>query len=97
MKRPTAAEKRHMAKIAAMPCLVCGKWPVEVHHVVGYADRMGRAPKRSDRIIGLCAFHHRVDVGPFDSVHALGHQAFCEAHGVDLMAEAERLWAGSGG
>lgn len=40
----SAADKRHHERVAQMPCLVCGAWPVDVHHVVGWADRMGRAP-----------------------------------------------------
>ena len=75
-----------------MPCLACGKWPVDVHHVTGYADRMGRAPKRHDRVVPLCKVHHDVQHGPFHSVHALGHESFFHVHGIDLMAEAQRLW-----
>ncbi len=87
-KPPTAAEKRHMRHVADTPCIVCGKWPVEVHHVVGYADRAGRLSKRHDRVIGLCSVHHRTGK---DSVHSLGHRGFYDTHGVDLMAEAIRL------
>ena len=82
-KPPTAAEKRHMARVAEMPCLVCCRYPVETHHVIGYADRMGRAPKRHDRVVPLCADHHR-------EVHAVSHKNFP----MDLMAEAERLFNG---
>ncbi len=89
--KPTAADKRHFNRIAAMDCLVCGTWPVDVHHVVGYADRMGRAPKRHDRVVPLCKDHHDIQHGPKMSVHALGHRGFYQEHGIDLMAEAERL------
>ena len=88
MKRATAADKRRFERIAAMPCLACGQWPVEVHHVVGYADRMGRATKRHDRVTPLCSFCHRTGPG---AVHAIGHRGFYQEHGIDLMAEAERL------
>jgi hypothetical protein len=79
----------HLARLATLPCVACGAWPVEVHHVVGYAHKAGRAPKRDDRVTPLCAFCHRISAF---AVHAIGHRTFYEAHGVDLMAEAERLW-----
>jgi len=91
-KPATSAERRHFARVALLPCLVCDKWPVDVHHVIGYADRMGRAPKRHDRVAPLCKPHHDVQHGPKTSVHALSHKGFYEAYGIDLMAEAERLW-----
>lgn len=75
-----------------MPCLVCNQWPVDVHHVVGYADRMGRAPKRHDRVSPLCKVHHDIQHGPMTSVHALGHRGFYDAYQIDLMAVAEQLW-----
>lgn len=80
--------------VAEIPCLVCQSWPVDVHHVIGYADRMGRAPKRHDRVVPLCKPHHDVQHGPRDSVHALGHRGFYQKYGIDLMAEAERLESG---
>lgn len=94
-RAPTAAEKRHKGSVAKLPCLVCGARPVNVHHVVGYADRMGRITKREDRVVPLCKWHHDVQNGPKMSVHALGHRGFYQEHGIDLMAEAERLWAES--
>lgn len=87
----SAADRAHHAKIARMSCLVCGDWPVNVHHVVGYADRAGRLTKRHDRVVPLCDRHHDVQFGPRESVHAIGHRGFYAMHGIDLMAEAERL------
>jgi hypothetical protein len=95
MKPASALEKRHMERVALMPCLVCGARPVCVHHVVGYADRAGRISKRHDRVTPLCPFHHDVQHGPHSAVHALSHQGFFQEYGIDLMAEAERLWAES--
>jgi hypothetical protein len=94
-KQPTASERRHMERVARKPCLACGRVPVQVHHVVGYADRAGRAPKRHDRVVPLCCVHHDVQHGPKESVHALGHQGFFRTYGIDLMERAERLWAAS--
>ena len=94
-KRPTARELRHMHRVKQIPCLVCRAWFVDVHHVVGYADRAGHAPKRHDRVVPLCKAHHDVQYGPHTAVHALGHQRFAEIYNIDLMAEAERLWSES--
>ena len=46
----------HMARVAALPCMVCGYWPVEVHHLTVPHDDMKVAP--------LCARHHRREFGP---------------------------------
>ena len=90
-KPPTAAEKRHYERLTEIPCLVCGRLPIERHHVTGFADRMARTSRRNDRVVPLCAAHHRCGAGRW-SVESLGHRKFFEIHGIDLMAEAERLW-----
>ena len=94
MKRATAADKQRFERIAAMPCLVCGA-PATLHHVTGFADRMGRAPRRHDRVVPLCPMHHQAVHDPFAkapvSVERLGHRGFYQEHGIDLMAVAERL------
>lgn len=87
---PTAAERAHMARVASLPCLVCGA-VATVHHVTGFADRMGRALRSHMRVVPLCPRHHQIQAGPWDSVEALSHQGFFKAYGIDLMAEAERL------
>jgi len=89
-KAPTAAERAHMAYVASLPCLVCGGTST-VHHVTGYADRMGRAPRSHWRVVPLCPVHHQIQFGPRERVEALGHRGFFHTHGIDLMAEAERL------
>ncbi len=30
----TLSEKRHLARVAALPCALCGGMPVEVHHIL---------------------------------------------------------------
>lgn len=90
----TAAEKAHRDVVGSMPCLVCGAAST-IHHVTGYADRMGRAPRREDRIVPLCPVHHQAVYDPCArapvSVERLGHRGFFQEHGIDLMAVAERL------
>ena len=77
-------------KVSELPCLVCGR-RATIHHVTGYADRMGRVSRRHDRVVPLCPTHHQIQWGPRESVEALGHRGFYQLHGIDLMAEAERL------
>ena len=64
-----------------------------MHHVTGFADRIGRQSRRHDRVVPLCPVHHQIQHGPRESVEALGHRGFYTMHGIDLMAEAERLWS----
>jgi hypothetical protein len=49
-----AGASEHMAAVAALPCLVCGVWPVEVHHVTGDGK-----PRSDFRVIPLCYECHR--------------------------------------
>ena len=88
---PTADEKRHIALVAELPCLVCGG-AATVHHVTGYADRMGRFPRSPRLVVPLCPWHHQIQFGPHQSVEALGHRGFYQEWGIDLLVEAERLW-----
>ena len=90
--KPDAAERAHMERVAQLPCLVSGKRPVTLHHVTGYADRPGRIARSHKLIVPLAAEFHLIQQGPRESVEALGHRGFFERHGVDLYAEAQRLW-----
>ena len=92
-KGPDAQERRHWNRVAALGCLACGG-EATLHHVTGYADRMGRLPRSHKLVAPLCAFHHFIQHGKW-SVEALGHRGFYQEWGVDLLAEAERLWAES--
>lgn len=87
---PTAAERRHMARVASLPCLVSGQHHVTLHHVSGYADRMGRFARSHGLVVPLAPEYHLIQWGP-QSVESIGHQGFYIVHGIDLLAEAERL------
>ena len=53
----TKAEKRHMDKVAQLPCATCGNIPVELHHTreeQGMAQRAGNF-----LVIPLCPDYHR--------------------------------------
>lgn len=94
MKRPTVSEKRHMERVARLPCIVCGGIST-VHHVTA-SIHGGRLPRRHDRVAPLCPIHHQAVFDPYASepvsVERLGHRGFYLKHGIDLLAEAERLW-----
>ncbi len=60
-----------MAMVAQLPCLVCGAWPVEVHHE-GF-------PRSDMRCLPLCPRHHRREFGPGAYHYSPG--AFYALHG----------------
>lgn len=88
---PTAEEKRHMDRVAGLPCLVCGVMPVTLHHVS--SDGTKRIARSHKLVTPLCPRHHLIQHGPRESVEALGHAGFYREHWVHLLVEAERLWA----
>lgn len=93
-KQPTKAEREHFAYVASQPCLVSGKRDVTLHHVTGYADRMGRFTRSHRLIVPLAKeFHQAVWDNASDpqSVEILSHRGFYEKHGIDLYHEALRL------
>jgi hypothetical protein len=83
---PGGLEVRHIARIAAMGCLVCGA-PANVHHIM---RAPGKIRRRDHRFIApLCQPHHQGDHG----VHGLGSEAkFEEHHGIDIVGWAVRQW-----
>lgn len=93
--KPTAAERAHMERVAGLPCLVSGKRPVTLHHPTAYGDRIGRHPRSHSIVVPLIARFHLIQHGPHESVEALGHQRFCQIHGICLRTEGERLRAES--
>lgn len=85
--------KRHHDRVAAELCLVC-KAEATIHHVTGYADRMGRISRDEWLVAPLCPKHHQAvwdDASMPVSVERLGHRGFYREHGIDLLAEAIRL------
>ena len=63
--------KAHMGRVAQLPCLVCGAWPVEVHH----AD----VPRNDFRVMPLCPRHHRREFG--EGAYHYSPRAFFALHG----------------
>jgi hypothetical protein len=61
----------HMARVAQLPCLVCGAHPVEVHH---------EGKPRSDiNVLPLCPRHHKREYG--SSAYHFNPKAFYALHG----------------
>lgn len=83
------AGKRHMARVARLPCVVCAHMgltatgPVEVHHI---RDGQGAAQRADDMLtIPVCVEHHRGASG----IHGLGRKGFYARYKVgelDLLA-----------
>ena len=93
MKPPTKADRERFNRIAALGCLVCGG-AATIHHVTA-SIHGGRLTRRHDRVVPLCPMHHQAVFDPYAnrpvSVERLGHRGFWKLHGIDLLAEAERL------
>ena len=72
--------KAHMARVAELPCLVCGARPVEVHH------EHIHAPKSDWNVMPLCPPHHRREFGP--GARHYSPTAFFAEHGTaeELLA-----------
>jgi len=57
----TAAEKRHLDRVASLSCAMCGARPVEVHHV---RTGQGAGQRASHWLaVALCQDCHRGDQG----------------------------------
>ena len=76
----TAAEKRHMNRVAELGCIICAA-PAQVHHI---REGMGMSQRASNwLIIPLCPEHHTGAL----SVHKTAKQ-FANIYGseLDLLA-----------
>lgn len=67
----TSAEKKHLGKVAALGCLVCGA-TAEIHHPRFAAGMSQRAPHWF--AVPLCQIHHRL--GEFGQAIHNGQQEF---------------------
>jgi len=86
--KATAEERRHLDRIAAMPCLVAGCTnAANIHHVV--SDGFKRISRTHRLATPLCKIHHQD--GPM-AVHRIGHAKFTEVFGIDLLTWAEEAW-----
>ena len=81
----TKAEREHMARVKEMPCIICGNWPVDVHHA---ETKMGLR-KDHMRVLPLCYLHHRGELG----IGTLGRKAWEKRFGTqrELLDKLERM------
>lgn len=76
-----AGALEHMAAVKALPCLVCGSQPVEVHHLPD--------PRSDFRVVPLCPFHHRREYGA--QAYHYSRRNFNAIHGSDEQLLARTL------
>ena len=76
----------HMDRVAMLPCLVCGAWPVEVHHE--------GEPRCDMNVLPLCPRHHRREFGV--GARHYSTKAFHDEHGDSsmLLAKVRDMLAG---
>jgi hypothetical protein len=95
--KPQRGEKRpaHLAFIRRLPCVICGRSPSEAAHVrysdagTGHVSAVGQKPDDA-RTVPLCAHCHRE--GP-QAQHRSGERVWWQAHGIDPVELARRLFA----
>jgi hypothetical protein len=79
-------DKGHLALVAGEPCIVCGKRPVDPHHI-RFAQKKSLGRKVSDEFtVPLCRSHHR-------ALHRSGSEyLWWENVGIDPLKAARKLW-----
>jgi hypothetical protein len=79
-------DRDHVKSVAKQPCLVCGRRPVDAHHL-RFAQSPALGRKVSDEFtVPLCRGHHR-------EVHRCGDEAaWWKRTGIDPSAAARVLW-----
>lgn len=83
----TRAEKRYMARVAELQCVLCGISPVELHHIREGQGMAQRAPNWL--VIPACPSCHRGSTGIHGNKQILKAQKVDE---IDLLARTiERL------
>ncbi len=89
---PTLAERRHMACVAALGCVVCrniglGPTPAAIHHI---REGQGMSERASHYlVIPLCADHHQHG-GHGVALHA-GQATFERIYGTELDLLAQTI------
>jgi hypothetical protein len=79
-------DKAHLKFVASQPCLICGRSPVDAHHL-RFAQRRAMGLKVSDEFtVPLCRTHHRDNHNFGDEV------AWWERRAIDPLATSRMLW-----
>jgi hypothetical protein len=79
-------DKAHLKFVASQPCLICGRSPVDAHHL-RFAQPRAMGLKVSDEFtVPLCRTHHRDN-------HSFGDEvAWWERRAIDPVATSRMLW-----
>jgi ERF superfamily len=79
-------DKAHLSFVASQPCILCGKRPVDPHHI-RFAQKQSLGRKVSDEFtVPLCRSHHR-------ALHRSGSEyLWWENVGIDPLKAARKLW-----
>jgi ERF superfamily len=79
-------DKAHLAFVAAQSCILCGKRPVDPHHI-RFAQKQSLGRKVSDEFtVPLCRSHHR-------ALHRSGSEyLWWQNLGIDPLKAARKLW-----
>jgi hypothetical protein len=79
-------DRDHVRLVAKQPCLICGRRPVDAHHL-RFAQSRALGRKASDEFtVPLCRGHHR-------EVHRCGDEAaWWKKSGIDPTVPARVLW-----
>jgi hypothetical protein len=79
-------DKDHVRFVAKQPCLICGRKPVDAHHL-RFAQSRALGRKVSDEFtVPLCRGHHR-------ELHRFGDEAgWWKKTGIDPTVSARVLW-----
>jgi hypothetical protein len=79
-------DKAHLKFVASQPCLICGRSPVDAHHL-RFAQPRAMGLKVSDEFtVPLCRTHHRDNHNFGDEV------AWWERRAIDPLATSRTLW-----
>lgn len=78
-KTKTKEERDHLAKVKALPCIICGSMPCDAHHI---REGYGMSQRANDfETIPLCKAHHQY--GP-EAIHSMGTKAWRAKYGSEL-------------
>lgn len=88
----SAAGRRHMRRVAELPCCLCGDSPAEVHHIRA-GEAAGAGQRASDWLtVPLCPSCHRGSGGVHGDKSMLRIRKSSE---IDLVAETlEAIYGG---
>ena len=87
IKPKRTSNKKHLEFVSTLPCCICGKFGVQVHHLLRADPKRGAGRKAGDEfVIPLCHHHHQ-------GLHLCGGEGFyLGQHGIDGVALAAKLW-----